>query len=237
MRGSWTTRCTRAPTRAHGSARGRAGGGRRGAPRRRPCCSPGRPTRRRRSPRRTSVPRSRRGALVFETLHPLELRQARNMIRLHTWGDPRCCLPAGATRATLRGAAADLRLRKGDVLVFEEVLGLAEEEGLEIAAPRTGARRTRIPLTGRPCGCPRSRSARDRSRRSGRRPRGRVARGGRTAVPALPVGARERGRAAARERRARERRARRPRPCEPVARSSIPCRSGARTGRSSTVRA
>jgi hypothetical protein len=78
------------------------------------------------------------GALVFETLHPLELRQARNTIRLHTWGDPRCCLPAGATRATLVGTAADLRLRKGDVLVFEEVLGLAEEEGLEVTAPRTG---------------------------------------------------------------------------------------------------
>jgi hypothetical protein len=78
------------------------------------------------------------GALVFETLHPLELREARNRIRLHTWGDPRCCLPAGATRATLVGTSAALRLRKGDVLVFEEVLGLTEEEGADIAAPRTG---------------------------------------------------------------------------------------------------
>jgi baseplate J-like protein len=80
-----------------------------------------------------------RGALVFETLHPLELRERRDAIRIHTWGDPRCCIPAGATRATLVGSAADLRLREGDVLVFEEVLGLpSAEEAAGISAPRTG---------------------------------------------------------------------------------------------------
>ena len=41
------------------------------------------------------------GALVFETLHDIMLWQAHNEIRFHTWGDERCCLPAGATRATL----------------------------------------------------------------------------------------------------------------------------------------
>lgn len=75
------------------------------------------------------------GAVVFETLHPLELREARNRIHLHTWGDPRCCLPAGATRATLAGTAAVLRFRKGDVLVFEEVLGLSPRPGADLEAP------------------------------------------------------------------------------------------------------
>jgi hypothetical protein len=79
------------------------------------------------------------GAVVFETLHPLELRESRNAIRVHTWGDPRCCLPAGATRATLAGSAADLRLRRGDVLVFEEVLGLAPaDDAGDVAGPRSG---------------------------------------------------------------------------------------------------
>jgi hypothetical protein len=63
------------------------------------------------------------GALVFETLHSAPLRAARNRIELYTWGDERCCLPKGATRATLLGSAADLDLHAGSVLVFEETLG------------------------------------------------------------------------------------------------------------------
>ncbi|HEX5724719.1 MAG TPA: putative baseplate assembly protein [Longimicrobiaceae bacterium] len=63
------------------------------------------------------------GALVFETLEPLALAAAHSRIRLHTWGDDRCCLPRGATRATLvrRTAAGLLDLQPGDVLVLEEV--------------------------------------------------------------------------------------------------------------------
>ena len=61
--------------------------------------------------------------VVFETLHSVTLRSARNRISFHTWGDPRCCLPKGATSAALRGDAATLGLRKGDVLVFMEELG------------------------------------------------------------------------------------------------------------------
>src|SRR5919107_1240090 len=40
---------------------------------------------------------------VFEPLsrRDLELRPAHNRIRLWTWGDRECCLPAGATAATL----------------------------------------------------------------------------------------------------------------------------------------
>jgi baseplate J-like protein len=63
------------------------------------------------------------GALVFETLESIVLREARNEIAIHTWADPDCCLPAGATRATLRGDEAALRLRAGEVLLFEEVRG------------------------------------------------------------------------------------------------------------------
>lgn len=61
--------------------------------------------------------------VVFQTLHPIQTLFRRNRIQFHTWGDLRCCLPAGATRATLRGTQVQLRLHAGDVLLFEEVLG------------------------------------------------------------------------------------------------------------------
>jgi hypothetical protein len=61
--------------------------------------------------------------VVFETLHPIQTLWRRNRIQFHTWGDLRCCLPAGATRATLRGKPDQLKLRAGDVLLFEEILG------------------------------------------------------------------------------------------------------------------
>ena len=71
--------------------------------------------------------------VVFETLHDVPfLTVARNAVDLHTWSDARCCLPRGATGATLAGTAADLELVEGDVLVFEEVLG--PESGLEADA-------------------------------------------------------------------------------------------------------
>ncbi len=57
---------------------------------------------------------------AFETLHPVTLQAARSEIRFHTWGDTECCLPAGATRATLVSKPG-LSLAVGDVLVFEEV--------------------------------------------------------------------------------------------------------------------
>ena len=80
----------------------------------------------------------------------IELRVAHNEIRLYTWGDRECCLPRGATRATLRDQwqAAEpaptqpaghgysceppppppdperlLALGPGSLLLFEEVLG------------------------------------------------------------------------------------------------------------------
>ena len=64
---------------------------------------------------------------VFETMDPAPagLYAAHNEIQFYTWGALECCLPKGATRATLAGALTNLK--KGDVLLFEEVLG-----------PRTG---------------------------------------------------------------------------------------------------
>jgi Baseplate J-like protein len=63
---------------------------------------------------------------VFETTHNGLLFASHNELTFHTWSDERCCLPRGATRATLRdGTDADSRLRLcvGDVLVFEESYG------------------------------------------------------------------------------------------------------------------
>jgi hypothetical protein len=61
------------------------------------------------------------GAVVFETLHDARFVEARNALALHTWADGHCCLPRGATRATLRGKAADVQLKAGDVLVLERL--------------------------------------------------------------------------------------------------------------------
>ncbi len=62
---------------------------------------------------------------VFEPLPistmPLPLFKAHNEIFFYTWDDERCCLPRGATGATLKGPLPDLKA--GDVLLFEEVLG------------------------------------------------------------------------------------------------------------------
>jgi hypothetical protein len=59
------------------------------------------------------------GATVFETAHEIELSAQLNTLPLYTWGDLGCCLPRGATRATLRGTYPDLK--KNAVLVFQEV--------------------------------------------------------------------------------------------------------------------
>jgi len=59
---------------------------------------------------------------VFEPITGTALYEAHNEIVLHTWSDEGCCLPSNATCATLRDdETARLRLRTGDVLIFEEV--------------------------------------------------------------------------------------------------------------------
>jgi len=59
-------------------------------------------------------------------------RAAHTEILFHTWGDSECCLPKGATRATLLDRAPGnksaepprvLELEPGDVLIFEEAIG------------------------------------------------------------------------------------------------------------------
>ena len=65
------------------------------------------------------------GAVVFETMHDVAISQDCNEIQLYTWGDEECCLPAGATAATLLGHPP---LADGDVVVLLERLG-----------PRSGA--------------------------------------------------------------------------------------------------
>ncbi|HJV95588.1 MAG TPA: putative baseplate assembly protein, partial [Albitalea sp.] len=60
------------------------------------------------------------GATVFETARAASLFADLNTLPLYTWGDMGCCLPRGATRATLRGAHP--KLKPNDVLVFQEAL-------------------------------------------------------------------------------------------------------------------
>jgi len=65
---------------------------------------------------------ARRGSpLVFEPMQEATLRLEHNSFDFYTWGDSRCCLPVGATRATLRGHWPNLAA--GDVLVFQEMMG------------------------------------------------------------------------------------------------------------------
>jgi predicted Rdx family selenoprotein len=61
------------------------------------------------------------GSLVFETLEDLTLRKAHNEIEFYTWGDLECCLPKGATRATLKNDGGLLQFQVNDVLIFQEV--------------------------------------------------------------------------------------------------------------------
>ena len=86
----------------------------------------------------------RQHPIVFETMHHIALFAAHNAMPFYTWGDRECCLSRGATRATLRDDAnSRLRLRAGDVLIFEERLG--PTTGLE--ADADSSRRHAVRLT------------------------------------------------------------------------------------------
>jgi hypothetical protein len=86
------------------------------------------------------------GALVFETLHDITLRGAHNAMQFYTWGDDSCCLPQGATEATLlnQGTAGLIQLAVGDAVVFEEVISPATG----VAADADPAHRWVVRLTG-----------------------------------------------------------------------------------------
>jgi hypothetical protein len=71
---------------------------------------------------------------MLEDLYPddiakaqkIHLYEAHNQIYFYTWGDTECCLPKGATSATLKDyliPRSRLKLKPGDILVFEERLG------------------------------------------------------------------------------------------------------------------
>ena len=61
------------------------------------------------------------GVQVFEPMQDALLYLEHNQMSFYTWGNVDCCLPAGATEATLKGSYPTLQ--PGDVLIFQEVLG------------------------------------------------------------------------------------------------------------------
>ncbi len=58
---------------------------------------------------------------VFSSMEDRTLFLEQNSMSFYTWSDANCCLPPGATEATLLGHITTLH--PGDVLLFEEVLG------------------------------------------------------------------------------------------------------------------
>ncbi len=63
------------------------------------------------------------GSQPFQTLAGLNIVPALNEIDFYTWSDDHCCLPKGATEATLVDNSASSYLAAGDLLLFEEVRG------------------------------------------------------------------------------------------------------------------
>jgi hypothetical protein len=61
------------------------------------------------------------GVQVFEPISDALLFAENAQMNFYTWGDSNCCLPTGATEATLIGTFGNLE--PGDVLIFEEVKG------------------------------------------------------------------------------------------------------------------
>jgi hypothetical protein len=66
------------------------------------------------------------GVIVFQPMQDANLFPELNTMSFYTWGDLDCCLPQGATEATLKGSYGNLQV--GDVLIFKEAMG-----------PQTGA--------------------------------------------------------------------------------------------------
>jgi hypothetical protein len=61
------------------------------------------------------------GVVAFEPMQDANLFREHNVMHFYTWGDTNCCLPQGATEATLRHTLPNLEV--GDVLIFQEVMG------------------------------------------------------------------------------------------------------------------
>jgi len=84
----------------------------------------------------------------FETMHDVPmLFWAHNEMKFYTRTDERCCLPRGATSAELDGHFPDLE--KGDVLIFEELLGPhTGQSGDADPSHRQAVRLTQQPVLG-----------------------------------------------------------------------------------------
>lgn len=61
------------------------------------------------------------GVQVFQPMQDALLYQEHNQLFFYTWGSTECCLPQGATEATLNGSYPSLQ--PGDVLIFQEMVG------------------------------------------------------------------------------------------------------------------
>jgi hypothetical protein len=61
------------------------------------------------------------GVVIFEGMQEASFFQEHNQMSFYTWGDENCCLPKGATEATLLGIFE--KLQPGDVLIFQEIVG------------------------------------------------------------------------------------------------------------------
>jgi hypothetical protein len=61
------------------------------------------------------------GVVAFEPMHDASLFFEHNQMQFYTWGDTDCCLPRGATEATLLKTYPNLQA--GDVLIFQEMVG------------------------------------------------------------------------------------------------------------------
>jgi hypothetical protein len=91
------------------------------------------------------------GAETFETLADAQLYASHERFDFWTWGDTGCCLPRGATSATLVGHHPNLTA--GDVLVLAEVAGpLSGRPEDADPAKRFAVRLTSVAASGDPSG-------------------------------------------------------------------------------------
>jgi hypothetical protein len=61
------------------------------------------------------------GVTIFEAMEDAHLFPEHDEMSFYTWGDSDCCLPKGATEATLLGTFDNLQA--GDLLIFQEMVG------------------------------------------------------------------------------------------------------------------
>ena len=70
------------------------------------------------------------GVIIFEAMEDAHLFPEHDQMLFYTWGDANCCLPKGATEATLLDSLPNLQV--GNVLIFKEMVG--PQTGIEADA-------------------------------------------------------------------------------------------------------